>query len=93
MRTWVHAYMGAHTLFHAHLLTNSFNQARAYSDERFFFFKFFRLFSKPYPGDLHVQFFLDQARCGRPTHFLRGAALSSPADRAASERIQFFVFL
>ena len=33
-----------------------------------------------YHGDLRVQIFLDQARRGRPTHFLHGHA-SSPADR------------
>ena len=32
------------------------------------------LFSR-YHGDLRVQIFLDQARRGRPTHFLRGATL------------------
>ena len=29
-------------------------------------------------GDLRVQIFLDQARRGRPTHFLRGATLDPP---------------
>ena len=31
-----------------------------------------------YHGDLRVQIFLDQARRGRPTHFLRGATLDPP---------------
>ena len=35
------------------------------------------LFSS-YHGDLRVQIFLDQARRGRPTHFLRGATLHPP---------------
>ena len=35
------------------------------------------LFSR-YHGDLRVQIFLDQARRGRPTHFLRGATLDPP---------------
>ena len=41
------------------------------------------LFSR-YHGDLRVQIFLDQARRGRPTHFLRGATLDPPLTVAAA---------
>ena len=40
--------------------------------------RFLTSFFLGYHGDLRVQFFLDQARRGRPTHFLRGATLHPP---------------
>ena len=40
--------------------------------------RFLTSFFLGYQGDLRVQISLDQARRGRPTHFLRGATLHPP---------------